>query len=200
MNGEEFVFKILPVNNTLPYYFDEEDIMKIFIAASPNIKHLSMLKVLFYCCLRASEICRLEDMDVNFKAMTIKVREGKMAKDGIVYLTEDCVRTLKRYLEIRPKLEINGKTPIFYTDYNNLWDRRDVYRMFIHYKTLAGISKPGGVHVFARHSPGCLMIKKGVDLRIVKEILRHKTLQSTLRYTFVADETKRAAYDKAMNL
>jgi len=45
-----------------------------------------------------------------------------------------------------------------------------------------------------------VMIKKGVDLRIVKEILRHSNLQTTLRYTFVEDETKRAAYDKAMNL
>ncbi|MCK9439838.1 MAG: tyrosine-type recombinase/integrase [Methanothrix sp.] len=161
MNGEEFAFKMLPVNNTLPFYFDEEDVHDIFIAASHNIKHLSMLKVLFYCCLRASEICKLEDKDINFKTMTIKVREGKMGKDGIVYLTEDCIKTLKRYLEIRPQLKIEGKTPLFYTDHSNLFDRRDIYKMFIHYKTLAGISKPGGVHVFSRHSPGCLMIKKG---------------------------------------
>lgn len=200
MCGEEFNFKILSTNNTLPFFFDEEDVIKIFLAASHNIKHLSMLKVLFYCCLRASEICKLEDQDVNFRTMTIKVRDGKMGKDGVVYLTEDCAKTLKRYLEIRPELEIKGRRPLFYTDFSNLWDRRDVYRMFIHYKTLAGINKPGGCHVFSRHSPGCLMIKKGVNLRIVKEILRHSNLQTTLRYTFVEDETKRAAYDKAMNL
>ncbi len=200
MSGEEFSFKFLSSNKTIPFFFDQDDVLKIFTAASQNIKHMAMLKVLFYCSLRASEICRLEDKDIDFKSMVIKIRNGKGGKDGIVYLTDDCIRTLRRYLEVRPPLEIDSKKPLFYTDYENFWDRRDVYRMFIHYKKRAGIVKPGGLHVFSRHSPATMLIKNGCDLRIVKDIMRHNDIATTLRYAHVADETRRAAYEKAMIL
>ncbi len=200
MQGEDFQFKFLDANTTLPFYFDQDDVLKIFSVASQNIKHLAMLKVLFYCSLRASEICGLEDRDVNLKAKVLRVRNGKGGKDGIVFLTEDCAITLKRYLAIRPLLVIDNKNPFFFTDYDNLWDRRDIYRMFIHYKKKAGITKPGGLHVFSRHTPATLMIKNGCDLRIVKDIMRHNDIATTLRYAHVADETRRAAYDKSMVL
>jgi integrase/recombinase XerD len=200
MQGEDFQFKFLNANKILPFFFDQADVLNIFTAASRNIKHLAMLKVLFYCSLRASEICGLEDKDVNLKEKVLRVRNGKGGKDGIVYLTEDCAVTLKRYLGIRPPLVLDKKNPLFFTDYDNFWDRRDVYRMFIHYKNRAGITKPGGLHVFSRHTPATLMIKNGCDLRIVKELLRHNDIATTLRYAHVADETRRAAYDKAMFL
>lgn len=148
MQGEDFQFKFLDANKTLPYFFDQDDVIKIFTAARQNIKHLAMLKVLFYCSLRASEICGLEDKDVNLKAMVLRVRSGKGGKVGIVYLTEDCAATLKRYLGVRPLLELDNKTPLFFTDYNNFWDRRDVYRMFIHYKKMLESPNLGGYTYF----------------------------------------------------
>ncbi|MCJ7444716.1 MAG: tyrosine-type recombinase/integrase [Methanotrichaceae archaeon] len=105
-------------------------------------------------------------------------------------------KMLHRYQMIKPILEVQDRRPLFYTDYGKLWDRKDVYRMFIFYKRKAGIQKPGGVHVFSRHTPAMLMIKNGCDIRIVKEILRHKDIQTTMRYAHVAETTKRAAYDK----
>ncbi len=200
MHGEKFEFKFLKVNNILPIYFDEEDVLKIFTAASINLKHLTMLKMSFYCCLRASELCKLEDKDVDLKNLTIRIRNGKGGKDGIVYLSEDCARTLRRYLEIRPKIEIDGKTPLFYTDHLNLWNRREVYRMFMWHKKRAGIVKPGGFHIYSRHTPACLLVKNGMNLLILKEILRHNDIKTTMRYAFVSDDTKRSAYDKAMIL
>jgi len=83
-------------------------------------------------------------------------------------ITPECAEILKKYLKIRPKMMINGKHPLFYTDFGRLWDRRDVYRLFIYYKQKAGILKTGGVHVFSRHSPATLMIANGADIRIVQ--------------------------------
>jgi site-specific recombinase XerD len=129
-----------------------------------------------------------------------RVRNDKGGEDGIVYLAEDCAVTLKRFLGIRPLIKIDNKNPLFFMDYDNFWDRRDVYRMFIHYKKKAGIIKPGGLHVFSRHTHATLMIRIGCDLRLVKELLQHNDIAATLRYAHVADETRRAAYDKAMVL
>jgi len=47
MIGTKIDFPFLGRNNNLPYYFDEEDVSKIFCSCR-NIKHLAMLKTLFY--------------------------------------------------------------------------------------------------------------------------------------------------------
>jgi len=42
---ESFMFPVLRANNTIPHYFSEDEVHKIFDAASCNIKRLAMLQV-----------------------------------------------------------------------------------------------------------------------------------------------------------
>lgn len=159
-----------------------------------------MLKTMFYASLRASELCNLDDSDVDLKALTVYVRGGKGGKDGLVFITDDCAKTIKRYLEVRPQLQINGRKPLFYTDFGGCWERRSVYRMFMYYKKLAGIEKHGGVHVFSRHSVGSLLVKRGCDIVTIKELMRHSDVHTTMRYLHVADSTKREKYERYLGL
>jgi integrase/recombinase XerD len=199
MLGDSVELPFLKRNDELPYYFDSEDVLKIFSACN-NLKHYAMLQTLFYGCLRASELCNLNDTDVDLKNLTLRVREGKGGKDGIVPIKNECAITLKRYLAVRPPLEVDGRHPLFYTDFGRRWNRRDIYRMFMTYKNRAGIQKHGGVHVFARHSSATIMVSNGCDIRIVKEVLRHKDLRTTLRYAHVSDKTKREKYEQYLVL
>jgi len=199
MNGLDWPFKILKPNEGLPFYFDEDDISTIF-AACTNIKHLAMLQTSFFGCLRSSELCRLDDSDLDIRAKTIRLRETKNGSDAIALINDTCVNTLKTYLKIRPKIKIGNRIPLFYTDYGKCWDKNDVYRMFLYYKNRAGIKKPGGVHVFSRHSAATIMIAKGCDIRIVKDLLRHKDMRTTLRYAHVSDKTKRERYEQCLIL
>src|SRR5512136_1826934 len=109
-------------------------------------------------------------------------------------------RYLDKYLAMRPQLDVEGSQPLFYTICGHRWDRRDIHRMFVHYKAKAGISKPGGVHCFARHTPATIMIAKGCDIRIVQKILRHNDIRTTLRYAHVSDKTQREAHEKYLTL
>ncbi len=197
MHGEgSFKPKVLRADNTIPYYFTEEEVHTIFDAAQ-NLKHLAMLQTLFFAALRASELCALEDRDLDLKGLTIRIRCGKGRKDGISFITPLCAKTLRRYLDARPDIEIEGKRPLFFTDYGNWWDRVTLHRMFIIIKKRAGLEdKPGGVQVFGRHSPATIMISKGADIRVIQTILRHNDIRTTLRYAHVSDTTKRAMYDK----
>jgi len=196
MCGEQFEFPILRVNNAIPYFFTEEEVHRIFDAASRNIKHLAMLQTLFYGCLRASELCSLEDKDIDLKNLTIRVRHGKGDKEGIVFITPQCAKTLKRYLEARPDFYIDDIQYLFFTDYGKPWNRIALHRMFILTKKRARIERPGGLHVFGRHSPATIMIAHGADVRVVQTILRHNDIKTTLRYAHVSDSTKRVMYDK----
>lgn len=199
MDDIEWSFIVLKPNEGVPYYFDEKDVLGIFRVCN-NIKHLAMLQTLFYGCLRSSELCKLDDSDLNLKAKTIRLRETKGGRDDIAYISEECAETLQAYLKIRPEVKVGDRTPVFYTDNLNVWTNGDIHRMFIYYKKKAGIKKPGAVHVFSRHTTATLMIAKGCDCRIVKELLRHKDIHTTLRYAHVSDKTKREKYEQYLIL
>jgi integrase/recombinase XerD len=199
MLGVQIEFKRIEPNNMIPYFFSEEEVNKIF-SVIYNIKHLAMLKTLFYGCLRASELCNLDDVDVDLKSLTIMVRGGKGGKDGMVYISNECASVLREYLEVRPSLEINGRKPLFYTDYGNRWRREDLYHLFIVYKGRAGVEKRGGCHVFARQSPATIMISNGADISVVKHLLRHSDIRTTLRYIVIDEKMKRDKYEKFLVL
>lgn len=199
MNNQVWNFTVLRSNNAIPYYFNEEDVLAIFSVCS-NIKHLAMLQTLFYGCLRSSELCKIDDNDLDFGRRSIHLRETKNGSDGIAYINRECAETLRLYLKIRPQIQIGDRTPLFYTDSMNFWAKNDVHRMFQYYKMKAGLKKQGGVHVFSRHTPATIMIAKGCDCRIVQEVLRHRDIRTTLRYAHVSDKTKREKYEQYLTL
>lgn len=199
LNNIDWDFMILREDERVPYYFDETDVLAIFSACT-NIKHLAILQTLFYGCLRSSELCRLEDKDLDLKAKTIRLRHTKNGHDSVTMINGDCAETLRRYLRVRPQQEIEGKFPLFYTDHLHLWSHEDIHRMFMDYKRKAGVKKPGAVHVFSRHTTATMMIAKGADIRIVQEILRHRDIRTTLRYAHVSDKTKRERYETCLKL
>lgn len=195
LNGESISFKFIRSNNNISYYLEENDVFRIF-GSCRNLKHLAMLHVLFYACLRASELCNLDDNDLDLKSRTIRITEAKGGKDGIAFITERCANVIRDYLDVRPQIEIDGRYPLFYTDFGRRWERRGLYRMFMSWKAVAGIKRYGGLHVFSRHTPATIMVAKGYDIRIVQEILRHRDIRTTLRYAHVADTTKREMYEQ----
>jgi integrase len=107
MHRKSIDFNFIRPANTIPHFFDENDIARIFAVCS-NLKHLSMLQTLFYGCLRASELCNLDDCDLDLKSLSLRV-EGKGGRESIVYITDDCAKILKRYLEVRAPIEIDGR-------------------------------------------------------------------------------------------
>lgn len=189
----------LKLNNSLPYYFDETDILKIFSVCN-NLKHYCMLKVLFFGCLRSGELCNLDVSDYDPDNLTLRLRETKNNSDAIAFINDETARERNKYLEIKPKLIIEDREPLFITDFCHRWAPTKVFQMFMYYKAKAGIQKKGGVHCFSRHSSATLMITKGCDLRSVQAILRHRDIHTTLRYTHLCDAVKREKHSQYLTL
>jgi len=191
--------KILRKPEGIPYYFEEDDIRQIF-GVMKNLKHKAMLYLMFYTCLRASELCSLDVEDIDLQKLILRIREGKGGKAGMIGFSNDCAAVMKDYLESRPLMEIGGRNPLFYTDFGIRWNRKSLYRMFTKYKKKAGIQKKGGVHVFGRHSPASLMVSRGCDIRVIKEILRHKSIMTTMRYAHISERTVKEASEQYLKL
>lgn len=199
MVGDPIELPFIKLGEKLPYVFDENDIKSIFDATT-NIKFLCILHIGFYASLRASEVANLDDSDIDIFNKTIRVRSGKNDRDALLYINDTCINTLKLYLKRRPPLEIDRRHPLFYSHMNKRYDRKAIYNIFRRCKAKAGVTKPGGVHVFFRHSSATLLLKRGCDLLTVKELLRHKNITTTERYLHLTDSEKRSKYDKFLRL
>ncbi len=199
MIGKPVEFNYLKPNDTIPFYFDEADINKIFCACG-NIKHYAMLVTMFYECLRVSELCDLNDEDIDFRAMSVRIKNGKWRRDALIPLNPEVCGVLKDYLAIRPSIKVEDQHPLFITDYLRRWHRADVYRMFTNYKKKAGVDKIGGVHVFGRHSPASILVKNGCDIMTIKNLMRHKDITTTSRYLHISDEDMRQKHNKYLKI
>jgi integrase/recombinase XerD len=199
MLGQDVEFPFLKRSNEIPYYFTADEVSRIFDQIS-NIKHLAMFKSAFYGCLRASEICHLDLEDVNLDRLALKIRDGKGGKTAMVYLFEEAAETLRDYLAIQLDFSLDGRKPLFFTDFGGWYDRKEIYRLVIYYKEKAGIKKPGGAHVLFRHTPVSLMIQNGCDLLTIQQVMRNNDIQTTMLYLHLADDTRRYNYDRFLRL
>jgi integrase/recombinase XerD len=197
MNGEDLNLPLLKVNSKINFYYTEDEILKM-LSVIKNIKHLAMIATLFYCLLRASDLCNLNMQDLNIKELNLYIRDGKRGKSAVIPIPPVCGEILKKYLQVRPSLEVDGE-PLFFTDYGNRWERLDLYRMVVGYKNKAGIHKTGGCHML-RHSAASILIKNGCDIATLKELMRHEHLETTARYLTVLDSTKRSKLEKYLVL
>jgi integrase/recombinase XerD len=199
MIGEAVELPHIKNNDKLPYFFDEKDVQRIFDATT-NIKYRAVLQIGFYAGLRTSEIANLDDSDIDLTNNTVRVRSGKNDRDSLLYINDKCAETLRLYLKRRPRLEINRRYPLFYSNQQKRYDRKMIYNIFRRSKARSGIIKPGGAHVFFRHSSATLLLKRGCDLLTVKELLRHKDIKTTEKYLHLTDEVKRSKYDRFLKL
>jgi len=86
-------------NKKIPEILTKEEIKKM-IEVTNNIKHKLILKVLYGCGLRVSEIINLKKEDINFKEGLIHIRLSKGKKDRFVKIPESLVNELFSYCNL----------------------------------------------------------------------------------------------------
>jgi integrase/recombinase XerD len=152
--------------------------IKTLIDAVKNIKHRTIIMLLYSTGMRLSEIASLKIADIDSKTMRIKVVQGKGAKDRFTILSEQVLLELRAYYIIyRPKVYLfNGSrlgAPI---------SMRSIQHLVQKGVAQIGLdSKHYTVHTI-RHSFATHLVDNGADLHTVKELLGHSNLQTTMRY------------------
>ena len=119
--------------------------------------------------------------DIDSDRMTIRVEQGKGAKDRYTLLSPRLLTELRRYWSAhRPK--------------EWLFTRRDrtrpisdgtVHRIYHAAKDRAGIAKQGGIHSL-RHAFATHLLEAGVDVHTIQRLMGHGHISSTLRYFHLA--------------
>ena len=164
----------------LPEILSREEIERLF-AVTTNLKHRVLLMTTYSARLRVSEVARLKVSDIDSQRMTLRVDQGKGAKDRYTLLSKRLLSELRRYWQAyRPREWLfplrDGRGPI---------DPRSAQKIYYHAKEKAGIRKQCGIHGL-RHAFATHLLEAGVDLHRIQRLLGHAHITTTMRYFHLA--------------
>lgn len=182
----------------LPQILGEGEIERIIQACSGNSpmdeRDRALLETVYGCGLRAGEACGLRLQDVDFQDAVLRVI-GKGDKERIVPLVGTCRTVLRRYLEeTRPSFKPSGDV-VFTTRSGKPLRREDVWRIVQKRGKMAGIPLSRLHPHVLRHSFATHLLRRGMDLRTLQELLGHASIGTTERYTHF-DIELRDIYDR----
>jgi integrase/recombinase XerD len=167
----------------LPQILSREEIARL-IELTLNPKHRAILMSAYGAGLRVSELCHLKVGDIDSARMTIRVEQGKGAKDRYTLLSPRLLRELRRYwVGQRPKEWLFSAT----RDVNQPISTTTAQKIFYAAKRRAGIGKDCGIHGL-RHAFATHLLEAGVDIHTIQRLMGHGHISSTLRYFHLADK------------
>ncbi|MDF2159122.1 site-specific tyrosine recombinase/integron integrase [Algoriphagus sp. CAU 1675] len=167
----------------LPHVLSKEEV-KAILQAPKNIKHRTMLSLIYACGLRRGELLGLKLIDVDSKRGLLRINQGKGAKDRMVPISGKTVEMLREYYLVEKPKEylFEGMTKGQKYSPNSL---QEVLKAAVH---KARIKKPVTLH-WLRHSYATHLLESGTDLRYIQELLGHNSSKTTEIYTHVSQNS-----------
>ena len=153
-----------------------------------SLRDKSILYLMSIEGLRTIEVYRMNTQDINFELNTIYIR-GKGHND-MIYPTKETMDILNKYINVRTS---NGSypTPVFTSTSNRSkgqrLSRRKIRDRINILLVKAGVKHQGKACHLLRHTCGTLLYSKTKDLQVVKQVLRHRNIEMTSRYSHVQD-------------
>lgn len=141
-----------------------------------RIDQRTLLMTTYAAGLRLSEVIALKLGDIDSQRMTIRVEQGKGARDRYTVLSASLLAQLRSYWRAcRPRHWLfpgRGEQHV-----SDAWAQRAYTRA----KRRAGIRKHGGIHAL-RHAFATHLLESGIDLHAIQQFMGHTSLSTTQRY------------------
>lgn len=157
-----------------------------------GLRDRALLALLYASGIRASECTGLTEQHVDLQECTVRVR-GKGGHDRVIPLNETVVAALKVYRQARGAALPNA--PFFRSRFGRALTRGAVFERVRTWGNRAHLGKPISPHRL-RHTFATHLIRAGVNLVTVRDLLGHRQITSTQIYVHVSAFDLRAAADK----
>jgi len=185
------------LDRKLPEVIPLDSFQKIYNIADEAEENPILVKVIFEilygCALRVSELCGINNVDVDLRNKVIKIR-GKGNKERIVPIGSKSLEIIQPY--VLWKKNFTGTNAFIVDVRGNRIYPRYVHRLVHKYLSKVSDIKKKSPHIL-RHTAATHMLDNGADIRAVKEILGHENLSATQIYTHVSIERLKSSYKKA---
>ncbi len=187
---------------TIPVYLPVDDVFRLLDSIKTDtlsgIRNRAIFETLYSSGIRISELEGLSVFDVDFEKHLIRVM-GKGNKERIVPIGEKAVTAIMDYrkrLNSETGIGEDHNTPLFLNKNHGRLTSRSIARILEKAAKECGLLIPVSPHAL-RHTFATHMLDAGADLRVVQELLGHRSLSTTQKYTHVSIDRLMETYDKA---
>jgi site-specific recombinase XerD len=170
-------------SNKLPAVMSTDEVRQI-INSIENIKHKTIISLLYSTGMRLNEAANLKMEDIDSKTMRIKVVDGKGKKDRYVPLSIQLLQELRLYyIQYKPKVYLfnSSKGGIKYSP-------RSIQHILQQALIKLGLqSKNYSIHTL-RHSFATHLLDNGADLQVIQQLMGHHHIAQTVQYLHLTDK------------
>ncbi len=181
LNDQINLDRILPANKPFktPTVLARKEVLNM-IDSTKNLKHKCILVALYSGGLRVGELINLKIEEIDSKRMLITIIQGKGAKDRLVPLSVNFLILLREYYRQYQPVKY-----LFEGQKGNQYSATSVNQVVKKAAKKAGISKNISSHTL-RHCYATHLLENGTDIRVIQELLGHRSIKTTMIYTHVA--------------
>ena len=164
----------------LPIVLAVDEIQRMFNVCE-NLKHKTILALIYSCGLRVSELINLKWDHIDRNRMIINIIAAKGNKDRQVALPASLIPILEKYF-----FEYKTKPYILGGQFTNQYSETSVNQVMKQLATKAGISKRVYTHLI-RHCTFTHMVEQGTDINLIQRIAGHNNVKTTMMYCHISD-------------
>ena len=187
---------------TIPDYLPVDEMFRLLDSIQTgsilDLRNRAIFETLYSSGIRVSELVGMDVFDVDNAGSVIRVL-GKGSKERIVPIGQKALVAIGVYREELLKkygISADQNGPLFLNKHKGRLSARSVARILERLVKACGLLKPVSPHTM-RHTFATHMLDAGADLRIVQELLGHKSLSTTQKYTHVSIDRLMETYDRA---
>lgn len=167
--------------------FSKQEVERFF-SVIKNLKHKTLLMLVYSSGLRISEVCNIRRQDIKWDQGLIYIKEAKGKRDRYSVLASSIKKILKLYIEeYKPRYYLfEGVKP------KTAYSRSSVNKVFHRAKHKAQVNPEATVHTL-RHTFATHSMENGMSIRTIQKLLGHRDIKTTARYLYVTSDTLRKA-------
>ncbi len=165
-----------------PPVLSKQEIDRI-LNLTKNLKHKAILSTVYALGLRSSELINLKIKDIDGNRNIVYILNAKGKKDRSVMFPNRLKSLLREYyLEYKPKIYL------FEGQNGGAYSARSLQAVMKQACKRASIKKKATAHTL-RHSFATHLLENGTDIRIIQELLGHKSIKTTQIYLHISKAT-----------
>jgi len=150
------------------------------------LRNLVILELMFATGLRVGEISSIDVKDFLFKESLLKVK-GKGGRERLAFIVDEyTIGVLSDYVSARTRIETDCPA-LFLNATGTRLSPQGIANMLTQIRRDKGIDRHVTPHML-RHTVATLLLRNGVDIRVVQEFLGHASIATTQRYTHITKE------------